>query len=543
MRKKKSIIQPLITVCVVLIYVAMIAVLIAQALTPGTESSEISDSVGGVIDDVITEIETPEAEHVNVEGLEILSVKVSNDLYLDEALTLYAGSTGKINCEVSPSDASNPSLLYESSNAEIVQAYPDGRIKALKAGNAVVTATSEENPDFSDSVTITVVEIAIQGIEITNLPNELHVGQTHALEIAYTPSNTTQKNVTWQSSNTDVLSVNNSGKLTAKAEGEATVTATSKANAELTESVTITVLPKIVEPEIPVEAISLTGKEVGYIGNSESIKAKLSPTGAKDGLVWSSSDETVATVSQKGVVTYLKAGNVTITAKCSSYDVENSFTITVKEVLSKTITLTTSGLTESEGGGYTLKIATSGKVEAALEETATVREIVFTSSDPEIVKIGQDGVIEALSEGTATITVSTSYEGETTLETLEVTVIGYTFSDRFENFALWVRKSFGHFGASLVLGVFAALSYYRLFPKSAKGKLLAFLICLVAGFAVAGITEIFQLPYFTTGRYCSFDDVLLDFNGYCCSVIPMYAIILLAHFLLLPFKRAKKRKN
>ena len=44
-------------------------------------------------------------------------------------------------------------------------------------------------------------------------------------------------------------------------------------------------------------------------------------------------------------------------------------------------------------------------------------------------------------------------------------------------------------------------------------KIIAFFVSLVAGFAVAGITEILQLPIFTAGRYCSFNDVILDFDG------------------------------
>ena len=71
-----------------------------------------------------------------------------------------------------------------------------------------------------------------------------------------------------------------------------------------------------------------------------------------------------------------------------------------------------------------------------------------------------------------------------------------------------------------------------------KGKLLGFLVCIVAGFAVAGITEILQLPYFTQGRYCSFEDVMLDFFGYCVAAIPIILVLLSIHFI--QSKRAKR---
>jgi VanZ family protein len=101
----------------------------------------------------------------------------------------------------------------------------------------------------------------------------------------------------------------------------------------------------------------------------------------------------------------------------------------------------------------------------------------------------------------------------------------------------------GHFGAFLVLGIFGSLTYYIIFKKSLKGKLIAFLTCAVAGFAVAGITEILQLPLFTYGRYCSFSDVLLDFVGYCTSTVPMYIIIILLHIIGMLITRLKSGKK
>ena len=158
-------------------------------------------------------------------------------------------------------------------------------------------------------------------------------------------------------------------------------------------------------------------------------------------------------------------------------------------------------------------------------------DLHFSSSDEEIARIGADGAIEALKEGEVTITVSSSYDGETVSTSFDLTIEPITIKDTVENFYYKVRKAFGHFGAFLALGVLAALSYYIIFPKTFKGKLISIAVCLAAGFAVAGITEILQLPIFTEGRTCSFDDVLLDFNGYCCSAIPIGIMILFMHLI------------
>ena len=484
---------------------------------------------------------TVKKPHVYVNSVTVKSVTVSSQTLTGDAISVYIGSTGKINSEVLPADATNPALSYSSNNTNIVTVYSDGRIQALAVGSAVITVSSQENPEIKRSVTINVVDIEVESIDIHNLPTEFCVGQTHRLEIAYTPANTSQKGVVWNSSDTSVLTVDNSGTITALKEGNATVTATSKINGNVLHTVTIAVLPP---PIIPVNEVKIEiESSVGYIGENVQLTATIFPADAKDSVIWNSSNEKIATISQMGKVTYLKAGTVTITAKCRSYDVENSVTITVKEVLSKAIALKFKNFTEKGEGNYSLKVGSSGKLEAVLDENATILGVTFASSDSTIAKINKDGVIEAIEAGTVTITVSTSYDGETTSTSFILTIESLTFRDTVKNFYYWIRKSIGHFGAFFVLGVLATMSYYIIFPKSTKGKFLGFIICMIAGFAVAGITEILQLPYFTVGRHCSFDDVLLDYSGYCTSSLVMYACLFAWHFLLLLINLIKNKRK
>ena len=175
-----------------------------------------------------------------------------------------------------------------------------------------------------------------------------------------------------------------------------------------------------------------------------------------------------------------------------------------------------------------------------MDEDATVFDVVFASSNDKVAQIGADGVVRALKGGEITITATTSYGDKTTTQTMVLVVDKITFSETMQNFYLWVRKGVGHFGAFLVLGIFASATYYMLFSKSTKGKLVGFAVCMFAGFAVAGITEILQLPVFTAGRTSSFSDVMLDFKGYCCSSLVIYAIIFVVHFAKM---RAKTKQN
>ncbi len=540
MKKKTSVFHTLYKIGVTLAYLAMIVILCWQALTPGKESADMSNGVGDKLNEVVTEIQKPEAERVDVSGLTVDGVLLAGKTLPLESVIIPTGQIGKVQTTVLPEDATNQALFYSSDDEHVLKAYADGKLEGIKAGTATVTVTAYENAEYTKTFSVTVCEVALERIALSAKKTTVYVGDSMGLDVTYTPANTTERRLQWHSSDTDVLTVSASGKVKGLAVGTATVTASSKANGEITDAITVTVKERPPVVEIPVTALTLEHGGVGYVGSSDSVRCSISPSDATNkNVLWYSSDPSVASVSQSGVVTYHKAGNVTVTAKSSEHDASDRLEITVKEVLSKTIELDATELNYSEKDGYSLIVKRSAKLTASLDEKATVLEVQFSSSAPEVAKVSQDGTIEAVALGEAVITVSTSYDGETKSVQLQLTVIPVPFSEQFENFPLWVRKAFGHFGAFLALGIAAALTYHTWFPKSTRGKILAFAVCLVMGFCVAGLTEILQLPIFTQGRGASFADVILDFRGYCCSSIVIFTWSILWNYLKALFKRNK----
>lgn len=542
MKKLGKIVKLIVSSVVIAIYIAMIAVLVAQALTPGEESANISQSFGDKLNDAIGEISTPESSKVAVTGVSISSVTVGDEKFKGDSVSMSLGALGKINGKVIPESATNRALEYSTSDENIVKVYPDGRIFAASAGVATVTVSSKENSDYSHSVTITVEKIPLESISLENVDTELFVGEKTRLDVEFYPANSSEKNILWQSSNPDVLSVDENGIVSAISEGEAELTATAETDTEVCASIKITVKPEKEAPAIPLESIKLTAEDSdGYVNGKMKLDAELYPEGASGKLLWYSSDDSVATVSQKGVVRFHKSGTVTITVKCGE-EICDSIVISVKEVVSKVMHIKLEGVESSEDSNR-IKQGSAGKIIITLDKDATIRDVSFSSSDESIIKISPDGSIEALRGGTAWITASTT-DGETTQSTsIKIDVDPLTLEDTIDNFYYWVRKSMGHFGAFLVLGIFAALSYYIVFPKHIYGKITAFEVTIIAGFVVASVTEILQLPIFTYGRHGSFDDVLLDFVGYCTSTIPMYVIIILFHYIGVLVKRIKNHKK
>ncbi|MBR2340965.1 MAG: VanZ family protein [Clostridia bacterium] len=542
--KSARIFRILFTVCCICAYVGLTVILCVQALTPANKSSDISNSVGDKIDEIVTDVSKPIVEIVPVTSVEITSIKVGKKKISVFPAELPLGSSSTLATKVLPQNASNKALTYSSSDESVVKVNSNGKLQALALGDATITIASQENDQITFSVSVSVVEIEIVSLKITNLPKEIRVGQSHRLDIKFTPTNCSQTSVTWESLNKKILTVNKSGKITAIAEGKAKIKVVSTVNTSLSSVVEIEVLPKLTTPIIPVESIKILDCATTVrVGDSATLTTVLTPKDASDSLSWTSSDKNIATVSQKGLVSFLKAGSVTITAACNNYDFEDYITFTVKEKLSSVITLDTEDLTKTESG-YSLKEGKAGKIKGILEEDATVLSVTYSSSDPSIASVSEDGAIMALKPGSVTITVTSSYEDESVQTSINLTVNRLTISDTIENFYRLVRKGLGHFGAFLVLGIFASFSYFMLFSKSTKGKVWSLVVCLIAGFAVAGLTEILQLPIFTQGRYCSFDDVLLDFGGYCSSTAVIYLIIFAVHFIkIFKAKRAFSKNN
>ncbi|MDE6631411.1 MAG: Ig-like domain-containing protein, partial [Muribaculaceae bacterium] len=163
-------------------------------------------------------------------------------------------------------------------------------------------------------------------------------------------------------------------------------------------------------------------------GETATLTATIAPENATDKTVtWTSSDTSVATVSDKGVVTAVKAGTATITATSANGKTANC-TVTVAaniiSVESVAISKTELSLTEGDTANLTATIA---------PENATDKSVTWTSSDEAVATVSADGVVSAVKAGTATITAASS-NGKTATCTVTVTakvidVTGITLSD------------------------------------------------------------------------------------------------------------------
>lgn len=139
---------------------------------------------------------------------------------------------------VAPEDASNKELDITSSEPTVAT-YVNGKVHALKAGKADIVATSKDGSGVSGkcAVTVAAADVAVTGVTIAPKTASIKVGETQQLTPTVAPTNATDKSVTYKSSKEAVATVSASGLVTAVAEGEATITVTTKSGAKTDTSV------------------------------------------------------------------------------------------------------------------------------------------------------------------------------------------------------------------------------------------------------------------------------------------------------------------
>lgn len=170
--------------------------------------------------------------------------------------------------------------------------------------------------------------IPIVAISIPQIAN-VNVGSTETLTVTYTPSDTTEKGVTWSASNGNCTVVN--GVVTGIKEGSCVVTATSIANSNLTSSCTAS----ITNVTYPVESVSINGNSSVNVNNSITLTATIIPSNATNKNVTWSVNNSNCTIIQNGltcVVTGVTSGNSIITVTTEDGLKTANYNITITSV-------------------------------------------------------------------------------------------------------------------------------------------------------------------------------------------------------------------
>ena len=329
----------------------------------------------------------------------------------EENVTVEIGKTGYIGAIYNPSDASDK-VLYWSSSDESVAKVNEGVITAIGEGKAILTATARAGGKTA-SCTVTVENpnfVHIDEIKMKTEELNLNKGENGWVGVTYSPSNASNKVLTWKSSNEEVVTVRE-GNVKAVGEGKAVLTATSEDGGKTTSCIVTVVDPKFVhidEIKMKTEELNLNKGENGWIG------VTYNPSNASNKvLTWKSSNEDVAIV-REGNVKAVGEGTAILTATSEDGGKTASCKVIVtggKKHL-ENIALKTTTLEMKPGEGKTIYVEYNP---SDVED----KVLYWTSNNEKVVTV-REGYVKAVGEGTTTIT-ATSRDGNKTA-TCKITV-------------------------------------------------------------------------------------------------------------------------
>ncbi len=333
-----------------------------------------------------------------------------------------AGETGQLSATVLPDDADDRSVSWSSTDEHVATVSQDGVVTAVANGSASIVATTTDG-GFSATCEVTVAipapVVHVTGVAI-DVAEATLVSEGEGLQLTATvePDDASDPSVVWSTSDETVATVSQDGYVIAVANGTAGITATTT-DGNL--SATCLVRVDIPAPTIPVISVALDHNELllTAIGESVQVTAVINPKSATDQRVaWHSSDESVVTVSEAGVVVAVADGDTTVTATTVDGGFSASCHVVVEipqaQVAVEGVTLSSSLIELASEGAQETLIATVSPADS------TDKSVSWESSDVSVATVDDAGTVTAVSNGTATVTVTTLDGGFTA--TCEVSV-------------------------------------------------------------------------------------------------------------------------
>ena len=239
--------------------------------------------------------------------------------------------------------------------------------------------------------------VPVASVSLNQTEAEMLVGETLQLQAQISPSNATDKTLMWGSSKQSVATVSDAGLVTAVAEGSSKITVTASGKTA-TCVVTVTKPDGPVDPENPVhvESVSLDKEDAQLeVGGTLTLVATVLPEDADDkSVTWRSTNPEIAEVDQDGNVTAISSGTVTISAttvdgaKVAACEI----TVSVAYIPVQSVEFEVDGISVQMGETRSLSVT-------VLPENATNKNITWSSTDPDVAVVDENGNMTAVGLG------------------------------------------------------------------------------------------------------------------------------------------------
>lgn len=293
---------------------------------------------------------------------------------------------------------------------------------AIEAVNSMLLQNEEDElrvfPSWAESTSIKFVDLKAKGAFLVSSEYDADTKNIPYVKLTSEKGSTVNFVSPWE--NGAVITDENGNKV------EAQISATKNTGEllytfETTEGASYTITENDT-PYSAVESVTVTADaQAVVVGGTIQAQVSVTPEDASVTAVkWSSSDKTVATVDQKGVITGVKEGTAEITAaSVISPEVKGSITIEVKSQLPENVEISGEGV---EDGKFTLSVNEKKTLDAqVLPENVTDKTVVWSSSNPAVAEVSSSGTVKGRLSGTAVITAQAAAD-ESITASVEVTV-------------------------------------------------------------------------------------------------------------------------
>ena len=341
--------------------------------------------------------------------------------------SLLVGGKEPLFYNIQPDSATNKNVTWSSDKPEVAIVSESGEVTGKRAGKAIITVTTVEGgKTASCEVTVTNAAIPVTSVSLgtpalQDNPIPLEVYKTERLIPYIEPTTATNQKVTWTSSNTTVAVVSSDGAVTGLGVGTATITVT-------TEDGNKTASRRFIVSHTAITGIFLNKNEINLVTDtSETLIPYITPDNATNkGVLWTSSDSTIAKVSAGGLVTGVKNGEVTITVTTVIGNKSDSCTVTVSDAA---IPVTGIYLNKSESELFVGQTETL--IPIFTPSNTTQRNVKWfsdlNSSFEHNATVSEYGVVTGMLVGDAIITVQTENENFAATCNVKVSYITVTF--------------------------------------------------------------------------------------------------------------------
>lgn len=269
-----------------------------------------------------TAIITAKAGNVSKQVSVYVIVPVTSfDLVSNNSIGILRHGQSTIVTQVNPSNATDKKITWKSNDEGVATVSENGVVTGVGEGNTTVIGSLSNGMTVEVNVTVSIIPIS--SIDMSVKEFELNRNEKKILDLTFNPENTTEYDrIVFESSDEDVATVDEFGVVTGRGEGDCVITARID-NMEVS--------AKVIVHEVHLESISIINTKNNIsIGEQTNLNILLNPTNVTDDLVYQfkSSDESIATIDENGVITGVGAGKVTFTVNVNGMELTYDFEVT-----------------------------------------------------------------------------------------------------------------------------------------------------------------------------------------------------------------------